>query len=103
MSALGHKVGFKARHNRRRRSPMHKPRHKPLGYSRTARIMKARMREALAPTIEDFDGEQMAVRNARPLTSAVVACGLAGLSSDYSKRRGRAADTADPTTHGGNP
>jgi hypothetical protein len=67
-------------------------------YSRAARIWKARMREAFAPTIKDFDGELLTRRNSRPLSSAVVGLGAVGLPADFSNKRGRAAETAGPMT-----
>lgn len=97
------KVSHKARHGRKRNPMPHKQHRKASGYSRVGRFLKARWREHFAPRIEDFDGEQTAVRNSRPLTSAIVMYGAVGLSPDWSISRASTADTASPLTHGGTP
>jgi hypothetical protein len=89
-----HKVGFKSRSGRKRSPTTHGNHRRKTSGSRPARILRARLREAFAPRASDFEAEQMVLEHARPLTSAVVTCGL---SAD-SQNRGRGADKPGRTT-----
>jgi len=91
-----HKVGFKARSGRHRRSPEPHPDHrKRPSYSRAARILKARVALMLAPRAEDFEDLE---RPRLGMSDRQVALALAPSSSDFTYG-GSGAAAPCPMTH----
>jgi hypothetical protein len=75
-------------------------RHRRRTYSRFARIVKRRLAELLAPTVEEGLSEHdvsTIQKRQRSKTGQLIALGAVGLAPDYSTNRGRGAHTPGRT------
>jgi hypothetical protein len=86
------KIGHKSRRGRKRSPQPHKDHRKRPPYSRVSRLLKARWREAFAPTVEDFDRERLGISERevqseiRPRRTLLVMSGATGFSHTNSAR-----------------
>ena len=99
------KIGHKARHGRRSHPTPHKDHRRRPVYSRFSRLLKARWREAFAPTIEDFDRERLGERQERKAQSDVrvnrhLVSVMSGATA-FSHTQNRGRSVAGPQTPGG--